>query len=279
MPAFRPITAARVATAALAAVMTLSLLPAATLGYNEPPKVLKQGEWKALGAINHLRADRGLKPLRMAHRVRLVARDRSRDMRQYDYFSHASPSGRDAATLLDHRNVSYMSGSENIGWISFMSTWEKTAAAMVDAWFDSSGHRANLLSRDVNYVGIGAARTGNAVYWTAIFVRQKDHTAPKAGMIASTTGLSLAGNDAGKRTATIRWWGHDRALQRHTSGLKGFVVQKKQPNGTWRTLRHMTKTRSLTLQLSRGTHKFRVRAVDNRGNKSGWRHPLQVTVH
>ncbi len=279
MPASRTITVGRVATAALTAVMTLSLLPAATLGYNEPPKELKQGEWKALAAINQLRENRGLKPLRMAFRVRLVARDRSRDMRQYDYFSHVSPSGRDAATLLSRRNVSYMSGSENIGWVSFMGSWEKTADAMVDAWFDSSGHRVNLLSRDVNYVGIGAARSGNAVYWTAIFVRQKDHTAPKAGMIASPTGLSLASNGAGKRNVTISWWGHDRALQRHTSGLKGFVVQKRNPNGTWRTLRYMTKTRSLTLPLSRGTHKFRVRAVDNRGNKSGWRHPLTVTVH
>ena len=279
MPAFRTITAARVATAALAAVMTLSLLPAATLGSNGPPKVLREGEWKALGAINQLREDRGLKPLRMAHKVRFAARDRSRDMRQYDYFSHVSPSGRDAARLLGQRNVRYMAGAENIGWVSFMGTWEKTAKAMVGAWFDSSGHRASLLSRDFNYVGIGAARSGNAVYWTAIFVRQRDHTAPKAGMIASTTGLSLASNDAGKRTVTIRWWGHDRALQRHTSGLKGFIVQKKRPNGTWRTLRHMTKTRSVTLQLSRGVHKFRVRAVDNRGNKSGWRHPLRVSVY
>lgn len=279
MPAFRPITVGRVATAALAAVMTLSLLPAATLGSSGPPQVVKHGEWKALAAINHLRENRGLKPLRMAFRVREVARDRSRDMRQYDYFSHASPSGRDAATLLSRYKVSYMAGSENIGWVSFMGTWENTAEAMVKAWFDSSGHRANLLSQDYNYVGIGAARSGNAVYWTAIFVRQKDHTAPKAGMIASTTGLSLASNDAGKRSVTISWWGHDRALQRHTSGLKGFIVQKRKPDGTWRTLRYMTRTRSMTMRLQEGTHKFRVRAVDNRGNKSGWRHPLKVTVY
>lgn len=279
MPASRTITILRVATAALAAVMTLSLLPAAAAGADEPPRVVRQAEWKALGAINNLRLDRGLKPLRMAQRVRLVARDRSRDMRTYGYFSHASPSGRDAATLLGSRNISYMAGSENIGWISFTGTWEKTARAMVQGWFGSSGHRANLLSNDYNYVGIGAARSGNAVYWTAIFVRQKDHTAPTAGMIASQTGLSLASNEAGMRTVTIRWWGHDRALQRHTAGLKGFVVQKRKADGTWRTVRHMTRTRSLTTQLSEGTHRFRVRAVDNRGNSSGWRRPLQVTVH
>lgn len=279
MPVSRTITIGRVATAALAAVMSLSLLPAATVGYDEPPRVVRQAEWKALGAINNLRIERGLKPLRMAQRVRLVARDRSRDMRSYSYFSHASPSGSDAAALLGQRNVSYMAGSENIGWISFTDTWEKTARAMVRGWFGSSGHRANLLSSDYNYVGIGAARSGKAVYWTAIFVRQKDHTAPTAGMIASQTGLSLASNDGGKRTVTIRWWGHDRALQRHTSGLKGFTVQKRKADGTWRTIRYLTKTRSLTTRLSEGTFWYRVRAVDKRGNSSGWRRPLKVTIH
>ena len=265
--------------ALLLATLTLSLPPAATLGYHEPPQALRQAERKALAAINDLRSDRGLKPLRMAMRVRLVARDRSHDMRTHDYFSHSSPSGRDAATLLDRRNVRYLAGSENIGWISFMGTWERTAEAMVDAWFGSSGHRANLLSSDLNYVGIGAARSGKAVYWTAIFVRQRDHTAPKAGMIASATGMSVASDTSGRRSVTIRWWGHDRALQRHTAGLKGFVVQKKKAGGSWRTIRYMTKTRSLTLQLNQGVHKFRVRAVDNRGNKSGWRPPLRVSVY
>jgi hypothetical protein len=33
------------------------------------------------------------------------------------------------------------------------------------------------------------------------------------------------------------------------------------------------------MELARGTHKFRVRATDNRGNKGHWRRPLTVTVH
>ncbi|MGD8486721.1 MAG: CAP domain-containing protein [Chloroflexota bacterium] len=278
MRALRQITFRRAMTAALASVMTIALLPAASMGYNEPPKELKRAEWKALAEINHLRADRGLKPLRMAHRVRLVARDRSRDMRNNRYFGHASPTGRDAAALLARRNVRYFAGSENIGWVTFLG-WKKAAASIADAWFDSPGHRANLLSSEYNYVGIGAARAGKSIYWTAIFVRQLDHTAPKAGLVASDTGLSVASGAGGRRSVTIRWWGRDRVLQRNTAGLKGFTVQKRTAMGTWRTLRHLTSKKHLTLSLSRGTHRFRVRAIDNRGNRSNWRRPLTVTVY
>ena len=105
MPASRTITFRRAVTAALATVMTLSLLPAATLGYQEPPSEVRLTEWKVLAEINHLRARHGLRPLRMAFGVRRVARDRSRDMRRYDYFSHSSPSGRDAASLLQRRGM------------------------------------------------------------------------------------------------------------------------------------------------------------------------------
>jgi uncharacterized protein YkwD len=161
----------RLMRAALATVMAISLLPGAAEGYHQPPRELRQAERKALAAINELRADRDLRPLRTARRVRLVARDRSRDMRKYDYMSHVSPSGRDAATLLARRNVRYREGSENIGWSTFVG-WSRSADAIVDAWFDSRGHRRNLLSDDYDHVGIGAARKGNEVYWTAIFVRQ-----------------------------------------------------------------------------------------------------------
>ena len=154
----------------LATVIALALIPAAAGGYDQPPRELRQAERQALAAINELRAERDLQPLRMARRVRLVARDRSRDMRKYDYLSHVSPSGRDAATLLSRRNVRYREGSENIGWSTFIG-WNQSADAIVDGWFDSRGHRRNLLSDDYDHVGIGAARKGNEVYWTAIFVR------------------------------------------------------------------------------------------------------------
>jgi hypothetical protein len=257
--------------------MILSLLPAATLGYNQPPKELKQAEWQVLSLMNHYRANRGLRPLRMANRVHLVARDRSRDMRNKGYFAHGSPTGESAGTLLHKRGVRHFGWGENIGWISFLG-WDQTTRGMVDAWKGSSGHNRLLLTRDYNYVGIGIAKTKTSAYYTIVFVKQNDHTAPASGMVASSTGLSVASAEGGRRSVTVRWWGRDRLLQHSTAGIRGFTVQKRTRNG-WQTLRRNTLTHSLTANLAEGTHKFRVRAVDKRGNKGNWRRQLTVTVY
>jgi len=276
MPSFRPISIRRAAAAALAGAMILSILPAATLGATEPPREVKQAEWKVLGLMNHYRASRGLAPLRMAQQVRRVARDRSRDMRNKNYFAHGSPSGQSAGTMMHSRGIRHWGWGENIGRISFLG-WDKTTRGMFEGWQGSSGHNRLLLTRDYNYVGVGIAKGGNAAYYTIVFVRQPDHTAPKSGMVASSTGLSVASGSGSTKAVTIRWWGADRKLQKYTSGMKGFTVQKRTSSG-WRTLKRNTKQRVMTLNLREGTHKFRVRAVDKRGNKGSWRRPLTVTV-
>ncbi len=272
-----PITYRRVTTAALAMVMTLTLLPAATLGSSEPPADLRHAEWRVLGLVNNYRASRGLKPLRMAFGVRRVARDRSLDMRNKGYFAHGSPSGQSAGTMMHARGIKHWGWGENIGWITYQG-WETTTRNMVQGWKQSSGHNRMLLTRDYNYVGVGIAKGTNSAYYTLVFVKQPDHTPPISGMFASQTGISVAAGATGKRAVTIRWWGHDRELQRYFAGLRGFTVQKRTATG-WKTLLHDTRTRQLTLSLTKGTHKFRVRAVDKRGNKGLWRLPLTVVVH
>ena len=277
MPTFRPITVRAAAAAALATVMLLSVLPAATLGSSEPPLETKLAEKQVLQQINQYRANNGLTPLRMDFRVRRVARDRSRDMRDKDYFAHGSPSGQSAGTMMHKRGIKHWGWGENIGFIPFFG-WEPTNKAMVGGWKNSSGHNRMLLTREYNYIGVGIARNYKGVYYTLVFVKQPDHTPPKAGMYASGSGISVASNGSNSRSVTVRWWGHDRQLTQYTSGLKGFVVQKWTRSG-WKTVRNQTTSRQMTANLSKGKHAYRVKGVDRRGNHGDWSKVLRVTVH
>ena len=63
---------------------------------------------------------------------------------------------------------------------------------MVDWWKDSPPHRRNMLNGDFNYVGIGMSREGAELLYTVVFVNQRDHTPPKAGLISADTGISVA---------------------------------------------------------------------------------------
>lgn len=266
--------------AALAGAMLLSIIPAASTmaGVADAPKVVRQAEWNILARHNNYRASRGLAPLRMAQQARLAARQRSQEMKNLNYLSHTSPTGKHATTLLARRGVNYQAGAENIGRVSWLG-WDAVNKGVMNAWKNSSGHRQNILSTNFNYVGVGIARNNSKVYFTVIFLLQKDHSAPQSGMLAASTGISVAAASDGSRNVTVRWWGRDRLLQRNTSGIRSFTVQYKKAGGSWRTVREATLTKSLTKNLSEGAHFFRVRSVDNRGNRGSWGRTLRVTVH
>jgi uncharacterized protein YkwD len=277
MTSLRTISIRRAAAAALVVVMTLSILPAATMAANVPSQEIRTTEWRVLAEINRTRANRGLQPLRMAFGVRAAARERSNSMKSQNYFGHVAPNGVHIGHILNRRGIQHFDWGENIGWLTFLSP-KQTAVDMVEWWKGSPGHRRLMLSPNYNYVGIGVAREGRAAYITAVFASQRDHSAPRSGMIASSTGISVASGARASRGVTVRWWGRDRLLQHHTSGIKGFIVQHKRVGGNWRTVRHMTTARQMTMNLVQGQHKFRVRAVDRGGNVGAWLLPVKVTV-
>ena len=65
-----------------------------------------------------------------------------------NYFSHQSPTYGSPFDMLKNFKISYRSAGENIAANS-----SNTGA--VNAWMNSSGHRANILSSNYNYTGIG----------------------------------------------------------------------------------------------------------------------------
>jgi uncharacterized protein YkwD len=272
MPALRPITFRRATAAALAAVMLLTVLPAATMaGEYIPSDAIQAAERMVLDRMNVVRANNGVGPLRMARGVRRVARDRSVSMKYQNYFGHVSPTGANAATLLNRRGVKWNSWGENIGWTVYMDV-DEGPRWMVNWWKQSAPHRRNILNRNFNYAGVGIVKDGPKLLYTVVFVNQYDHTPPYAQVVGSDSVISIASTlgSTMARDVQVSWYGWDRRLSVRTSGLKGFIVQYKKVGGTWRTIRWMTTRRELTKDLRQGGHKFRVRAVDWRGNKSAW---------
>ena len=108
--------------------------------------------------VNAERTERGLRPLRLNHRLAVAARGHARDMVRRDYFSHDSFSG---ASFVDRiRHNGYLRGrrawvvGENLAWGAGNRS---TPASIVRAWMNSPGHRANILQRRFREVGIGLA--------------------------------------------------------------------------------------------------------------------------
>ncbi|MBT2641649.1 sporulation protein [Bacillus sp. ISL-41] len=119
-------------------------------------------EQKVVELTNQERAKNGLKPLALDTELSKVAREKSRDMQNKGYFSHTSPTYGSPFDMMKKFGISYRSAGENI------AMGQRTPEEVVNAWMNSSGHRANILNSSYTHIGVGHIATGN--YWTQMFI-------------------------------------------------------------------------------------------------------------
>ena len=107
--------------------------------------------------VNRERTSRGLSRLRGNSRLDRAARGHSLHMVRGRYFSHDSLGG---ASVLDrvkrrgYRSNGGMMVGENIAW---GSGEHATPGEIVEGWMRSPGHRANILHRSFQEIGVGVA--------------------------------------------------------------------------------------------------------------------------
>ena len=121
---------------------------------------LAQSDGSITGLLNAQRSSRGLSGLSEDARLSQAAAAHARDMATNGYFSHTSLDG----TTFDQRarRAGYSCiAAENI------AEGQRTEAAVMSAWMNSAGHRANILNPRYREFGIG--RSGNV--WVMMFGR------------------------------------------------------------------------------------------------------------
>ena len=109
---------------------------------------LTADEQEVFNLINQQRASNGLAALKVDSEVQRVARIKAQDMVNNNYFSHTSPTYGSPFDMLKSFKISYRTAGENIAGNSSNS-------AAVNAWMNSSGHRANILNGNFTHTGIG----------------------------------------------------------------------------------------------------------------------------
>lgn len=118
-------------------------------------------EQQVVKLVNEHRAANGLAPLTLNEKLSEVARAKSQDMRDNNYFSHTSPTYGSPFDMLKTFGVSYRAAGENI------AMGYSTPEAVVNGWMNSSGHRANILNSSYTQIGVGYVADGH--YWTQLF--------------------------------------------------------------------------------------------------------------
>ncbi|MCC6189056.1 MAG: hypothetical protein IT318_08470 [Anaerolineales bacterium] len=128
-----------------------------------PALTVEQVEASLVAETNAARESAGLPPLQLDATLTLLARQRSQDMIDRDYFSHTDPET--GASMVGPYcivplNVKFC--GENIAGATSLSDAQ---ANVVNRWMASDGHRENVLRPQFGRIGIGIAEGGR---WGAI---------------------------------------------------------------------------------------------------------------
>ncbi len=119
-------------------------------------------EREVVALVNQIRASYGLGQLTLNEELSRVARIKAEDMAKKRYFSHNSPTYGSPFDMMRRFGISYRTAGENI------AKCYSTAKAVVDAWMNSEGHRANILNPSFSQIGVGYTATGN--HWCQMFI-------------------------------------------------------------------------------------------------------------
>lgn len=112
--------------------------------------------------VNEERAKAGLSALTMDTNLTAAANTRAKEIKEL--FSHTRPDGSSFSTVLKEQGVTFRGSGENIAW------GQKTPEQVMNAWMNSTGHRANILNENFKNIGVGYYQDENGVnHWVQLF--------------------------------------------------------------------------------------------------------------
>lgn len=125
---------------------------------------LTADEQKMINLVNQERQRVGCKPLKVDKNLVALARLKSQDMIDKNYFGHQSPTYGSPFDMMKSAGVTYRRAGENIAGASSV---ERAHQALMD----SDGHRANILKPEYTHIGIGIIKGGPyGMMFTQMFI-------------------------------------------------------------------------------------------------------------
>ena len=112
--------------------------------------------------VNEERAKAGLNPVSLDKEIEAAALIRAKEIQSS--FSHTRPNGSSFSTVLKEQGIRYSGAGENIAW------GQISPEAVMEAWMNSDGHRANILNPKFTKLGVGYDQSAKGRnYWVQLF--------------------------------------------------------------------------------------------------------------
>lgn len=134
---------------------------------DKPQSDISANEQTIIDLINQFRKEKDLPPLKPNALLIQAARDHSKNMAKQRKMEH----------VLDDKNVDKRvkeTGYKSVAVGENIARWMKPKE-IVNAWMHSPGHRANILDKQFQEIGIGIAADDKGIaYYAAVFGASRD---------------------------------------------------------------------------------------------------------
>ncbi|WP_406092068.1 CAP domain-containing protein [Streptomyces sp. NBC_01013] len=126
------------------------------------PAAATSAQAAVLALVNQERAKVGCSAVTASSSLASLAQNFSDDMAARGFFDHTDPDGKSPWDRASAAGVSGL-GGENI------ARGQADAEAVMEAWMNSEGHRANILNCDYKTLGVGVHFGSGGPWWTQDF--------------------------------------------------------------------------------------------------------------
>ena len=167
--------------ALVVALLVAVSMPAVVAGWSNYTFSLSD-EDQVVTLINQARASAGLPALGQLSSLKDVARWRSKDMWDRNYFSHTipNPPGGTVFDELKRQGICYTLAGENIGVNNYPD--DQSTQVLFNGWMGSSVHKGLILGSGFTKIGVGAFKGTGSTYpnklYTAIFTHPCSSATP-----------------------------------------------------------------------------------------------------
>ena len=125
----------------------------------KPLKPIWVNTSQAYTYLNNYRKKAKLGKLKKDKKLEKIAKTRAKEMAVNNKFSHTRPNGKSGLTLIKGNKWK----GENI------AKGQTTCSQVSQGWYNSPGHRANMLRKQFKKVGIACYKYNGVTYWAQCF--------------------------------------------------------------------------------------------------------------
>ena len=129
---------------------------------------------------NQKRADAGLKSLKINETLSKAAQEKANDMFNNNYWAHTSPSGKEPWDFIIASGYDYLYAGENLA-VDFSESKK-----VVDAWYASPSHKANLLNDKYTEIGFAVVNGELEGRKTTLVVQMFGYPRQRLAQVASS---------------------------------------------------------------------------------------------